>query len=73
MSASIDLSQVPAMAPPAGVTSNFVDPETLAPLAEYIIYITTILMALFFCLRVYVRLGVTHTWGADDCKFLLCT
>lgn len=68
MSSGIDLSKIPAMTPPAGVIPNFIDPETLAPLAKYIMYITTVLMFLIFCLRVYVRLRVTNSWGADDCE-----
>lgn len=64
MSASIDISQVPALTPPAGVTPNFVNPETLAPLARYTICIATISMVVLLFLRLCVRLRVTHIPGA---------
>lgn len=68
MSSGIDFSKIPAMAPPEGVIPNFDDPETLAPMAKFIMYITSILMFCLFCLRSFVRLRVTHSWGADDCE-----
>ncbi|KAK8118013.1 uncharacterized protein PG998_006294 [Apiospora kogelbergensis] len=60
------ISNYPAMAPPAGVTPNFVDPFSLAPSARITIYVTLPLMVIVLALRLYVRIRITHAMGADD-------
>lgn len=59
----------PALPPPSGQTSNFVDPESLwkwdVVAVTTCLFITTIV----FSLRTYVRLGVKREWILEDCKF----
>lgn len=67
----MDPSQIatyPAMTPPAGVTPNFVDPYSLAPGGRIIIYVLLPLMVISLALRLYTRIHITHTIGADDCE-----
>ncbi|KUI66481.1 hypothetical protein VM1G_02343 [Cytospora mali] len=65
----MDLSQIPVMAPPPGVVSNFVNPVSLAPMCLAVITVTLSLMILFVALRFYARLRMSHAMGADD---ILC-
>lgn len=66
----MDLSNVPALAPPPGVVPNFVNPESLAPLCLIVIAFTLPLMVLFLALRLYVRLRISSATGADDSQFI---
>lgn len=65
----MDLSNVPALAPPPGVVPNFVNPESLAPLCRIVIALTLPLMVVFLALRMYVRLRISRAMGADDSQF----
>ncbi|CAG8952740.1 hypothetical protein HYFRA_00008984 [Hymenoscyphus fraxineus] len=68
-SAGIDLSaftNIPALPPPKGVTSNFVNPESRATEARAAIYLCLSLMVISVLLRVYARLRVSRSFGADD-------
>ncbi|KAI1408106.1 hypothetical protein F5Y13DRAFT_205087 [Hypoxylon sp. FL1857] len=62
----MDLSQLPGGAPPPGVVPNFDNPESIAPLCLIVIVITLPMMVIFLALRLYVRLWVSRTTGADD-------
>ncbi|TGJ80419.1 hypothetical protein E0Z10_g8347 [Xylaria hypoxylon] len=62
----MDLSQIPGAEPPPGVTPNFDNPYSLAPLCLIVISITLPLVVLFLGLRLYVRLWVKRSTGADD-------
>lgn len=65
---TLDPSQIPAMTPPDGVTSNFVDPESRASATRIVICIALALMSLFLVLRVYSRLKTRGTFEVDDCE-----
>ena len=61
------LSDVPALSPPPGVQSNFVNPENQS-LSFYIV--TSILfvsMVIFFLNRVYTKLLIIRKYSWDDC------
>lgn len=55
MSASSNLDSIPALEPPTGVTSNFIDPPTLAPAVYGVAIITIILMTAAVAVRIYVK------------------
>ncbi|KAI1312745.1 hypothetical protein F5Y03DRAFT_197702 [Xylaria venustula] len=67
------LALIPALAPPQGTLSNFDDPASLASAARIVMSIVLALMVAFLSLRLYTRLGVTHSFGADDCGYSLPT
>ncbi len=56
----------PAMQPPPGFTSNFVDPETRSYLVKTAAIISPIISGLFLTLRLYTRVFITRTLGWDD-------
>ncbi|KAI1084718.1 hypothetical protein F5B20DRAFT_218899 [Whalleya microplaca] len=60
---------IPGLLPPPNVTSNFNDPESLAPATRSVICVALALMYCFLIVRIYTRLRVTCSFGADD---LLC-
>ncbi|GAP82405.1 putative integral membrane protein [Rosellinia necatrix] len=62
----LDLSQIPGAKPPPGVIPNFDNPYSLAPVCLIVISITLPLTVVFLGLRLYVRLRVKRTTGADD-------
>ncbi|PYI02483.1 hypothetical protein BO78DRAFT_472604 [Aspergillus sclerotiicarbonarius CBS 121057] len=66
MSSTLDLSQVPASTPPAGVTANFVNP----PNQNYQIYSINIALCLtgttILLLRLYTRIRLQKTIAIDD-------
>ncbi|CAG8975817.1 hypothetical protein HYALB_00009397 [Hymenoscyphus albidus] len=67
-SAGIDLSaftNIPALPPPKGVTSNFINPESRAKEARAAIYLCLSLMVISVLLRIYARMGVSRSFGAD--------
>ncbi|KAK3688858.1 hypothetical protein B0T22DRAFT_535940 [Podospora appendiculata] len=61
-----DPATTPSMAPPEGMTSNFVDPPSLAYIPRATMYTALPLMMLFLCLRLYSRARVGFKFGADD-------
>lgn len=65
---SVDLNQIPASAPPDGVTPNFVNP----PNQNYQIYSINIALCLtgtaVLILRLYTRGKLQKTIGVDDCE-----
>lgn len=60
----------PVMPPPPGVTSNFENPVTLAPICRTAIFVAAPLAIVSLALRLYTRLRVTRSIGIDDCKIL---
>ncbi|KAK0630534.1 hypothetical protein B0T17DRAFT_616176 [Bombardia bombarda] len=60
------LANFPAMVPPPGEVSNFIDPYSLAPAGRIVVYVTLPLMVISVALRIYTRLFVTRTIGTDD-------
>jgi hypothetical protein len=62
------LAQLPSLQPPPGVQPNFINPESIAHQTRDATYVALPLMLSFLTLRVYTRLRITHSFGADDCK-----
>lgn len=65
---SNDLDSTPVVPPPPGRTPNFTDPESrcyqlIIPIAVY-----TALIVVLVSLRIYSRLRITRSFGADDCR-----
>ncbi|RYC59115.1 hypothetical protein CHU98_g7089 [Xylaria longipes] len=61
---------IPALTPPPGVTPNFIDPPSLAPVGRIIIGITLLLTVISVVSRLYTRLHITHSFGTDDGTWL---
>jgi hypothetical protein len=53
-------------APPSGVTSNFEDPVTQAPLIIGMIAVCLALLWPIFVARLYTKLWITRSFGWDD-------
>ncbi|KAI0860527.1 hypothetical protein F4860DRAFT_524926 [Xylaria cubensis] len=70
---SSDRGKTPAATPPPGVTPNFVNPPTQAPILNTGIYVILPLMLLFFSARIYTRTYVTRALGADDYLCIIAT
>lgn len=66
----MDLSQIPAVQPPEGVTLNFVDPPSLATLYRVTIYIFMPLMSALVVLRLGTRFRQMHKLVADDRTYI---
>ncbi|TVY78302.1 hypothetical protein LSUE1_G004229 [Lachnellula suecica] len=64
------LDSTPVRPPPPGQVSNFVDPVSRSYQLVIIIGVFTALVSIFVLLRLYIRLGVTKSYGIDD---WLCT
>jgi hypothetical protein len=67
-----DPNLIPSGIAPPGYPQNLINPvENRGPL--YIIVSSTVLgvTALFFGLRMYIRLFVTRSAGLDDCEYIL--
>ena len=66
----MDPSQItpstPAIPPPPGVTSNFVNPHTRAPVAIIFISIAISLMWLVVMTRLYSKAWILRSFGWDD-------
>ena len=62
----IDLSQIPALAPPHGSTPNFVDPERHGYVLIVVTAVFYSLMLLVVALRLYSKNWVNRTFGLDD-------
>lgn len=62
------IKDFPALRPPPGVKSNFVDPPSLVPSAIVVESIFLPLMILAVLTRIFVRAKITKGWGWDDCK-----
>ena len=61
------LSGVPALAPPPGVQSNFVNPQNQS-LSFYIVTsILFVAMVIFFSNRAYTKLFIVRKYSWDDC------
>lgn len=62
------LDMLPVEQPPAGQTSNFVDPPSLRTELIAVDAVLTALMLLVVSLRVFVRLKWTKAWDLSDCE-----
>ncbi|KAI0530317.1 hypothetical protein GGR58DRAFT_493819 [Xylaria digitata] len=61
----------PALPPPPGVTSNFVNPETLDHELKIGAGVVVPLTTIFVFLRVYVRFWMKKLWALEDWFLLL--
>lgn len=66
LNSSVDLSQIPAAQPPAGVTPNFVNPPSLDTVYRVSVYLFVPLMFVFVVIRLYARFRLVRKVGADD-------
>ncbi|KAI0890591.1 uncharacterized protein GGS22DRAFT_194561 [Annulohypoxylon maeteangense] len=60
------VSPTPALQPPPGVASNFVNPESLAGKNNIAMGVSIPLITISFFLRVYVRIWIRRTWVFED-------
>ena len=62
------LATIPAIPPPPGVTPDFENPYSLAPVGRAVLGVTFPLMTIAIASRLYTRLWITRSVGPDDCK-----
>ncbi len=67
----MDLSKTPALAPPPGVTSNFVNPESRGNLILAFGVLSLALMIPFVTVRFCTKIWITRTLGADDGEYFM--
>lgn len=67
----MDLTQIPTLAPPHGISSNFLNPVSQGKAIKIISIICMILMSLSCVMRMYSRLWIKRTFKTDDCACLL--
>ncbi|GAP83174.2 hypothetical protein SAMD00023353_0401820 [Rosellinia necatrix] len=60
------LRQIPALPPPPGVQPDFNTTESRAELARIVVSLTYGLMLIFLAMRIYTRVRITNSMGADD-------
>lgn len=65
-----NLAIKPALNPPPGVTSNFINPETRANEFVITVSIALAVVLVFVSLRLYAKIWVTHSAGWDDGSFI---
>ena len=61
---------LPALAPPPGVQSNFINPENRGHIFIFVASLLLFLKTLFFVNRVYTKAFINRKLGWDDCKYL---
>ena len=66
----MDLSQIPAVAPPPGAVSNLVDPPSEQVATIAICAVLVPLVVLFVGGRIFHNVHVVHRVGIDDCETL---
>ena len=64
----MDYSNLPALAPPPGVLSNFNDPKTLSTSLIAVNAVSLSLMLIIVGIRFYSRASLSHAVGWDDCE-----
>ena len=62
------LAKVPFREPPPGVTSNFVNPQTLAPAIDAVSVVMMIWAVTFVVIRLYANTQASRRLRVDDCK-----
>lgn len=63
------LQPTPALSPPLGETSNFINPESLSKWITLCVTICLSVTGIVFLLRTYVRIVVKRKWILEDCEF----
>ena len=66
----IDLSKIPVMKPPPGMTSNFINPPSIGNTIIIVTVIFVTLMLGFVVVRIYTRGFLNRSFGLDDCEQL---
>lgn len=61
---------LPALFPPTGVTSNFVDPISRGKDLIVTSALCITLMVVCIAIRFYTKLRIKNAWGWDDCESL---
>lgn len=61
-------NNLPALQPPAGVESNFINPEDRGYIQNTVSTVLFCFMVILFVNRVYTKLSVIRKVGWDDCK-----
>lgn len=64
----MDLSRIPTIPPPPGVTSNFLHPHSNAKALRSITTTCIVFMFLSFIMRMYSRIWIKRTFQIDDCE-----
>lgn len=67
---SVELANLPALRPPAGVVPDLDHPATRAVEAYIGIGVCIGIAVVFILLRLYVKAAITHQWGWDDGEWL---
>ena len=62
------LNTLPALLPPVGVKSNFINPEDIGYVHVSVATVLFCLMVCFFATRVYTKLFIIRKMGWDDCE-----
>ncbi|KAL8635101.1 MAG: hypothetical protein Q9228_007375 [Teloschistes exilis] len=57
---STDLTQIPSGKAPPGITPNYVNPETRAPITVIAVTVPLALMVMFVVFRLYVEIGINR-------------
>lgn len=61
-------NNLPALQPPAGVESNFINPEDRGYIQNTVSTVLFSFMVILFANRVYTKLSVIRKVGWDDCE-----
>ncbi|KAI0885804.1 uncharacterized protein GGS22DRAFT_162053 [Annulohypoxylon maeteangense] len=69
----MDPDNTPARAPPPGRESNFTNPESRCYELIILIAVFTALIVILVSLRIYARLKITRSFGADDWLCIVAT
>ena len=64
----MDEALIPGLAPPPGVTPNFIDPPSIHLEASIALVICLAVTTPLVWLRLYTRLYIMKSHGLDDCK-----
>lgn len=64
----LPFDQQPAMPPPPGLETNFVDPPSRQPAIIAMSAVFVSLMLLVVSVRTYTRTRILKSWGWDDSK-----
>lgn len=63
---SVFLEDIPLLPPPLGQVSNFINPETRAPIVYAISSLCLAIMWPIFLLRLYSKVWIAKAFGFDD-------
>ena len=61
------MATIPAVAPPPGQVSNFVNPESQQPAMIAVCTVVIVLTTVFVTVRLYSTARITRSMGGEDC------